>query len=60
VGISKREKFMNFKKNSKKKKNIIYAYRGINEFRNVYQPRNNSVKDENGDLFGESHNTLNR
>jgi hypothetical protein len=28
--------------------------------RGVYQPRNNLVKDENGDLLADSHNSLNR
>jgi hypothetical protein len=32
------------------KKNIRDLYRGINGFKRGYQPRNNLVKDENGDL----------
>jgi hypothetical protein len=32
----------------------------INEFKRGYQPRNNLVKDENGDLLADSHNILNR
>jgi hypothetical protein len=40
--------------------NIRDLYRGINEFRRGYQPRNNLVKDENGDLLADSHNILNR
>jgi hypothetical protein len=35
-------------------------YRGINEFKRGYQPRNNLVKDENGDMIADSHNVLNR
>jgi hypothetical protein len=35
-------------------------HRKINEFMRGYQPRNNLVKDENGDLFADSHNILNR
>jgi hypothetical protein len=35
-------------------------YRGINEFMSGYQSRNNFIKDENGDLLGDSHNTVNR
>jgi hypothetical protein len=35
-------------------------YRGINKFKRGYQPRNNLVKDENGDLLVDSHNILNR
>jgi hypothetical protein len=31
-------------------------YRGINEFKKAYQPRNNLQKDENGDLLADSHN----
>jgi hypothetical protein len=41
-----------------KKKNIRDLYRGINEFKRGYQPRNNLVKDEDGDLFEHSHNIL--
>jgi hypothetical protein len=40
-----------------KNKNL---YRGRNEFKRGYQPRNNLVKDENGDLLADSHNILNR
>jgi hypothetical protein len=43
-----------------KNKNIRYLYRGINEFKRGYQPRNNLVKDEKGDLLADSHNILNR
>jgi hypothetical protein len=43
-----------------KNKNIRDMYRGINEFKRCYQPRSNLVKDENGDLFADSHNILNR
>jgi hypothetical protein len=35
-------------------------YRGINEFKKVYQPRSNFVKDEKGDLLADSNNILNR
>jgi hypothetical protein len=35
-------------------------YRGINELKRGYQPRNNVVKDENGDLLADSHNILNK
>jgi hypothetical protein len=41
-------------------KNIRDLYRGINGFKRGYQPRNNLVKDENGDLLADSHNILNR
>jgi hypothetical protein len=39
-----------------KKKNIIDMNSGINEFRRVYYPRNNVVRDENGDPFSDCHN----
>jgi hypothetical protein len=43
-----------------KNKNTRDLYRGINEFKTGCQPRNNLVKDENSDLFTDSHNILNR
>jgi hypothetical protein len=43
-----------------KNKNIRNLYRGINQFKRRYQPRNNLVKDENGDFHADSHNSLNR
>jgi hypothetical protein len=43
-----------------KNKNIRDLYRRINEFKRRYQPKNNLVKDENGDLCVDSHNILNR
>jgi hypothetical protein len=46
--------------NEQKNKNIRDLYRGINEFKRGYQPRNNLVEDENGDLLADSHNILNR
>jgi hypothetical protein len=39
---------------------ILHLYRGINEFREDYQPRPNLVKDKNGDLLADSNNILNR
>jgi hypothetical protein len=41
-------------------KNIRDLYEEINEFKRGYQPKNNLVKDENGDLLADSHNILNR
>jgi len=35
-------------------------YRGINDFKKGYQPRNNTVKDEKGDLFIDYHSILAR
>jgi hypothetical protein len=43
-----------------KNKNIRDLYRRINEFKRGYQPRNNLVKDENGDLLADSHNIFYR
>jgi uncharacterized protein YaaR (DUF327 family) len=45
---------------SSKNKNIRNMYRGMNEFKRATKPRNNLVKDENGDLLADSHNVLNR
>jgi hypothetical protein len=39
---------------------MIELYRGIDEFKRGYQLRNNLVKDENGDLFADSHSVFNR
>jgi hypothetical protein len=38
-----------------KDKNIRDLCRGINEFKRDYQPGNNLVHNENGDLFADSH-----
>jgi hypothetical protein len=43
-----------------KNKNIRDLYRGIIEFKRVYQPRINVVKDEKGDLVADSHSILAR
>jgi hypothetical protein len=43
-----------------KNKNTRDLYRAINEFKRGYQPRSNLVKDENGDLFADSNNIVNR
>jgi hypothetical protein len=42
-----------------KNKNIKDLHRGINEFKRGYEPRNNLVEDQNGDLFSDPHNILN-
>jgi hypothetical protein len=39
---------------SSKNMNIRDLYRGINEFKRGYRPRNSLVKDENGDLLADS------
>jgi hypothetical protein len=51
-----------FRNNEKEylKGKINELYRGINKFKRGYQPRNNLVKDENGDLLADSYNILNR
>jgi hypothetical protein len=43
-----------------KNKNIRGLYKGVNEFKKVYQPRTNLVKDERGDILADPHKTLNR
>jgi hypothetical protein len=43
-----------------KNKNIRDLYRGMNEFKRGYQPRNNLVKDENCGLPTDSQNILSR
>jgi hypothetical protein len=43
-----------------KNTNIRDLYRGISDFKKGYQPRNNVVKDENGDLVADSHSILAR
>jgi hypothetical protein len=37
---------------------IRVLYRGITEFKKGYQPRTNIVKDEKGDMVGDSHSVL--
>jgi hypothetical protein len=54
-----KEKINELATNSKNK-NIRDLYRGINIFKWGFQPRNNLVKDENGDLLADSHNILSR
>jgi hypothetical protein len=54
-----KDKFSGLATNSKNR-NVRGLYGGINEFKKCYQPRNNLVKDENGDLLADSHNILNR
>jgi hypothetical protein len=43
-----------------KNKNIRELYRGINDFKSGHQPKGNLVYNENGDLFADSNNILNR
>jgi hypothetical protein len=43
-----------------KDKNIRDLYRGINDFKKGYQPRNNIVKDDKGDFVADSHSILAR
>ena len=40
--------------------NIRDLYRGVNDFKKGYQPRNNLVKDEKGDFITDSHSILAR
>jgi hypothetical protein len=39
--------------------NIRDSYRGINEIKKGYQPKNNLVKEKNGDLFADFRNNWN-
>jgi hypothetical protein len=43
-----------------KNKNIRDLYRGINEFKKLYQPRINIIKDENGNQLADPQSVLNR
>jgi uncharacterized protein YaaR (DUF327 family) len=45
---------------SSKNKNIRDLCRGINEFKGVYQPRSNLVKNENCDLLADFYNMVSR
>jgi hypothetical protein len=54
-----KDKINELARNSKNKI-ISDLYRRISGFKRDYQQRNNLVKDENGDLVADSHNTLNR
>jgi hypothetical protein len=45
---------------NRKNKNVKHLYGAINEFKRGCQPRNNLLKDENGDLLADSHSILNR
>jgi hypothetical protein len=46
--------------NNNKNKNIRNFYRGINEFKNCYQPNINIIKVKNGNLLTDSQSILNR
>jgi hypothetical protein len=62
--VNKKREYLKDKINelatNSKKKNIRDLCRGINGFKRGYQPKNNLLKDENGDLLADSHNILNR
>jgi hypothetical protein len=51
---------MNDLETNSKNKNIRKLYRGISDFKKGYQPRNNVVKDEKGDLVADTHSILAR
>jgi hypothetical protein len=51
---------INYLARNSKSKNTKDLYRGISEFKRGYQPLNNLVKDENGDLLVDFNNILNR
>jgi hypothetical protein len=44
---------------NRKNRNVTDLCRGINEFKNGYQPNANLVKDKNGDLLVEFYSILN-
>jgi hypothetical protein len=46
---------MNELETKSRNKNIRELYRGINGFKNGYQPRTNTVRDEKGDVVAECH-----
>jgi hypothetical protein len=54
-----KDKINDLESNSKNK-NITDLHRGINEFKKVYRPRTNLVKDEKSDLLVDPHKTVNR
>jgi len=54
-----RDKIKELETNSKIQ-NIRDLYRGINYFKNGYEPRCNIVKDEKGDLVADSHSIVAR
>jgi hypothetical protein len=53
------EKINELESNSKNK-NIRDLYKGINKFRKGYQPKNNLVMDDRGDLLADHHKIVNR
>jgi chemotaxis methyl-accepting protein methylase len=57
LGIKKKREYLKDRINELarncKNKNIGDLYSAINEFKRGYQPRNNLVKDENGDLLAD-------
>ena len=61
---SKKTKYLQTKfeehNTNSKFKNIMDLNRGINDFKNGYQPRTNIVMDEKGDLITDSHDILAR
>jgi predicted secreted protein len=55
-----KDKINELETNNNKNKNTRDLYRVINEFNKGYQPRINTIKDENGNLSTDSHSVLNR
>jgi hypothetical protein len=35
-------------------------YKGVKEYKKIYQPRNEIVKDEDSEMLADSHNILNK
>jgi len=62
--VNKKKEYLKAKidelETNSKIKNIRDLYRGINDFKEGYQPRTNIVKDEKGDVVTDSHSFLAR
>ena len=61
---NKKQAYLKFKieelETNSKVKNIRDLYRVINDFKKGYQPRNNIVKDDKGDLVADYHSIVAR
>jgi hypothetical protein len=57
---NKRREYLKDKSNELQKNSTNENVRELEKFKRRYQPRNNLVKDEDGDLLADSHYFLNR
>jgi hypothetical protein len=57
---NEKKEYLKGRNDENKNKNIRKLYRGINEVKKGYQLGSNLMKDENGNLHGDSHSILNR